>query len=221
MAYIGYEDIPARTINYRIVPALRKFYRADGTYDLFDIRKRQANCIHHLVNKGEAGLRVATSGGTHFGEYTLGGGNTNPNYVSTFTEINLYKDYSSPSAQYGWGIHLMLKLDNSAGLYPMYLGFDGRHSTYTWAYGGVYAHRISTDKDEAISAVYGTAYNMSGPVWSAPLTSPASMPDYKDFSYVKASWNNGSANGGAYSTNLRAYFIHKYSVEHPLYRYYR
>ena len=222
MAYIGYEDIPARTINYRIVPTLRKFYRADGTYDLFDIRKRQANCIYHLASRNEAGLRVASSGITSFGEYNINGGDTNANYVSTFTEINLYK--GGANAQYGWGIHLILKLDNSAGLYPMYLGFNGAKGPVgmasTWSYGGVFVYNISTGSEDMLVG-WKSAYNKTGPVWSAPVSSPVSMPDYKDYSYIRAGWNNGSAQGIAYWTSFTAYFIHRYSVEHPLYRYYR
>lgn len=219
MAYIGYEDIPARTINYRIVPALRKFYRADGTYDLFDIRKRQANCIHNLVNVGEAGIRTATSNNNpvQYGMYELANG---INRNSTFTEIDLYKNAGMVISEYApvsYGIYFKLNLNNRAGLYPAYFNYKG-NSGYHNSYGGVFVHNNSTGQDDQI--VSGRLnFNMT---WTASVNSPASMWDYKDYEYVKTEWTNGSAGPGwTVTISFTAYFIHKYSVEHPLYRYYR
>ena len=52
VAYVEYEDLVPAKVNYRIIPKLRKYYRADGTFDLFDISKQQICCFEFLKIKG-------------------------------------------------------------------------------------------------------------------------------------------------------------------------
>ena len=221
MAYIGYEDIPARTINYRIVPALRKYYRADGTFDLFDLKKYQANCIHYLANLGEAGINVDNSESISMGDYNLNDSETNPSFRSSFTMLNLYKTGNISTPNYGWSISFILDLNNSAGLYPYYLIYENKvpGGNNNYSYGSISLRIRDTEEDEVL--VQKRGYNLGSISWSLDYGKPSKVMDYKDYEYIRSSWQNGSATGAAFDINFRAYFIHRFSEEHPLYRYYR
>lgn len=214
MAYIGFEDIPARTINNRIVPTLRKYYRADGSFDLFDIYNKQQNCIKFLTDRGEAALYAAD----RQGDFSLGTYNTTITWGSnsnTFNQINMYR-YSGYSYNARCRCAFRLQLDNVAGLFP--------YIVYFRAYSD---HNASSRYVEAIRS-NGASITLAGGggngtvTWSPEFGNATQMIDWKDYQQIY-----GYADAVDTSKYVRAEtwinvsFIHRFSADHPLYRFYR
>lgn len=214
MAYIGYEDIPARVINNRIVPRLRKYYRADGTFDLFDIYNKQQNCLHFLADRGEASLYAAD----RYGDYSLGVYNTTITWgsdSSTFNDISVYR-----RSAYSYNAYcrcaFRLKLNNCAGLYPyvIYLQSSSDHGA-----GGSYVRLRNKNGGESVISGGGGNRSLT---WSPEFGNAANMLDWKDYDSI-----SGEASSADTSKFVRAEtwmnvsFIHKFTNDDVLYRYYR
>ena len=219
MAYIGFEDIPAKTIGKRIVPALRKYYRADGTYDLFDLYNYQQNCMHYLSTVNEAGLICTWDYTNTIAE--LGTYNIDPVY-STFTNTSTFNQLSISHSN---GVHyagrsktaFTLKFDNRAGLYPYIINCKNASGH---GGGGSYVYLKKKGESEEQLVVGGKGNREI--TWSPEFGIPSQMYDWKDYDYI-ASLSlalDGTKFTYAY-THLKLSFVHRFTDDHPLYRYYR
>ena len=217
MAYVRYEDVPARVFNNRVVPALRKFYRADGTFDLFGLNNLQANCMHYLAEKNEAALYCSRPPAGLSTQYPLGTYTVTPtSNNSTFVTINL--THYDGTLYAGWSQNsFKLKLDNSVGLflYKVYMQSYSDHN------GGERTLKLYNSSGAVLKTLINQSYN--GEVtWTAPVGDASQMPDWKDYSYIDGcvrSWDGSKYTGN--STHIQLYFIHRYTDAHPLHRFYR
>ena len=154
MAYVGFEDLPARVINNRIVPRLRKYYRDDGSFDLFDVWNLQANCLHFLATRGEAGAYTGRPGGgwgdwvwCSYGQYSLD--NSGVSVEPTFHYFDIGK--ADPTLYGGKSeTTVLLNLTNSAGLYP-YFVYVRNYSEHNSGSGYIWFHRNSINSDIVIA----------------------------------------------------------------------
>lgn len=217
MAYVEYEDLVPAKVNYRIIPKLRKYYRADGTFDLFDISKQQICCFEFLKNKGDFGLAMG------YGEQLSSFGTVFTNYgprdrLDNYSTL-MYMDFFSISRQsYGAriGQDLRLKLNNKAGYYPYYV-FTYNYGDHNEGNGGIYLGNSSSGE---VPILGGSGNRTLYYVMNFDV--PSTLLDYKDYEYVRL-------HGYAYDTSkfvradvrLQVYGIHKFSDDHPLHRYYR
>ena len=212
MSYIGFENIPARTINRRIVAPLRKYYRADGSFDLFDINNPQMCCMKYLADRNEAGVLLGRTEGISLGTWSF-----NYNWganESTFNTLGIYR-----ADNYAYNSHstsaILLKTDNSVGLYPyiIYLRNYSEHNS-----GWAYIRGIKNDGSEVTFTGGGGNQEIT---WSPTLNNAATMMDWKDYDrfYAQCYSSDGSKYTGNW-TRLRATFIHRFTEDHPLYRYY-
>lgn len=219
MAYVAYEDLTPARVNYRVVPKLRKYYRADGTFDLFDINKRQMCCFRFLASKNEFGFNVGRSDFTA----SFGRIGTNPGIGGalgnkcTLTGMNFIVQ-SAVSKGAAAGHDLLLKINNSAGYYPYYVVSGAQAGHY---YGSTFIKLYDSSGSEK-KVVKSSPYANTSLSYSMTFNTPSTLWDYKDYNYVRL---YGYAADGtkfvvAY-TNLQVYGIHKFNDNHPLYRYYR
>ena len=217
MAYVAYEDLTPARVNYRVVPKLRKYYRADGTFDLFDINKRQMCCFRFLASKNEFGL-------------TLGRGNYNTSF-GTISTSSAYASFSNKCTlttmnftlqsilSYGAiaGHDLKLKLNNSAGYYPYYVATKNA-SDHNVGNGYIYLYNNSTGTETVIAGGSGNRTLSHNTTFNTPST----LWDYKDYNYVRLHGYAVDTSKFIYAlVSFQVYGIHKFNDEHPLYRYYR
>lgn len=192
MAFIKRENLPARQIGNRVIPPLSKFYRADGSFELFDMTYAPFN-IQYLCNKNYAGFRRIRCNKTinydcSFGEYQ----NAGVDYTGTINTLGV-NDAGSGGNHSGRAVTavLKLKLDNPLGLTPVYF--------YVWT-------GAEGDDDNAGRTII-RSYDYSGNViMNKNSTSRGSsqtwdnrtgMPvDYKDIYWMWA--GTGSRGGGKF-----------------------
>lgn len=221
MAYTRFEDIPARVIQNRIVPRLRKYYRADGSFDLFDVWNLQANCLHFLATQNEAGAYTGRPGGgwgdwvtCSYGQYSLDNSG-----VSTSPSYNYFDIGKADHTLYGAKSEttVILKLNNKAGLYPYYV-YLRNYSEHNSGNSYIWVYRKSTSSDVVVAG----GENNRDFSWTLPISSASSIYDWKDYEYIRV--RSLSTDGSKYTGNwsrVRMGFIHRYPIDHPLYRYYR
>jgi len=212
MAYVAYEDIIPKKINYRIVPRLRKYYRADGTFDLYDITRRQVSCFRYLVNKGEAGFFIGRSGGASWGTYSL---SLSYNWSSLTSLYVSREDHTGHNAVCTHD--LLLRIDNSAGLYPYYV-YTKNWAEHNAGEGYIYLYNNASQSQVVYAGGGGNRELSKGSTWNSPST----LLDPRDYAYVRL--YGTSADGTKHTTAssvIQIYFIHRYNTESPLYRYYR
>ena len=228
MAYVAYEDIRPVQAGYRIIPRLRKYYRADDTFDLFDITKRQMCCFRYLASKSEFGLFFGRAdSNVSFGTISLSGSPfiayTNKSTLTSLVLTGVSQIEHSAIV----GYDLILKIDNSAGYFPCYVrgiknSAAGRdHPSFGYGYMSIYDNSIgslkciagSTNPDDNVNR--DLSYNVD-------FNSPSTLWDYRDYDYIKLHGYGYDTSKYAYAAaQVVVYGIHKFSVEHPLYRYYR
>lgn len=216
MAYVAYEDIIPKKVNYRIVPRLRKYYRADGTFDLYDITRRQVSCFRYLASKGEAGFFIGRSGGAGWGTYYIDLSNVWSSNWSSLTSL-----YVSREDHTGYNAvcthDLLLRIDNSAGLYPYYV-YTRNYSDHNAGSGYIFLYNNASQSQVVYAGGGGNQALSKSSTWNSPST----LLDPRDYAYVRLYGN--SADGSKYTTALstvQIYFIHRYNTESLLYRYYR
>lgn len=208
MAYVGYEDIKPALIHRRILPSLRKYYRQDGTFDLFDIKHLQMNCIKALSDKRQAGLicHQGRESEVSYGSYSTGNLTTNN---STFTKIELQaRSVQLHSAHARAGI--IINLENNAGLFPWYLWARG------WGDKGGSYYIKKLNKNTGKWEDCQTANNE----WSFSAAG-ANIFDWKDVEAVQiyGKSDDGSKYTSCYA-GITAEFIHRYNKDNLLIRYY-
>ena len=212
MAYTKCETINPRHIGNRIIPAMYKLSRADGSFDLFIKNSLQANCIQYLCNKQQAGVfagRENSDAIRDYGEFSISTNNSDFSKLSTYCyDGTLY--YSVPKCSF------RLKLNNSANLYPYKI--SGR--CYSDHGGGQRSLRVYDGKSW-ISKSYGEGNWGLGDLWTFNLSDLSTVFDYKDYPEMNVHFRawDGSKYTGANCT-LEVSFIHRLTDGHELYRYY-
>lgn len=192
MAYIRKEELPARHIGNRLIPPLTKCYRADGSFDLFDMANAPFN-VQWLCQRKYAGYRCIRCNGTlniecSFGEYS----NAGEGYSGTINTV--YLDYYASSGKYGGAACtsvLKLMLDNPLGLTPSYLwvqtGANGDDDN-----AGATIIRTVDYNDAIIMNKYSGSRG-SSQTWDNRSNLPL---DYKDVKYIWA--GTGTRGGGKF-----------------------
>lgn len=222
MAYIYYEDVKPALIHRRIVPRLRKYYRGDGTFDLFDVNNLQMNCLYSLAQQGYAGLecyRKTNKNHVAYGSYILNNV-VSAQYIlntssSDFNTVGLYFKNTVRYGAYSFS-GFILNLNNPVGLYPHSITLT---STCDHP-GGDLREIIAIGDNQTKTISYTTGSNGSS-TWNSLEGSIENMldpTDYTDF-YATCYADDGSKFTSA-QTWLTAKFIHKFGNGHSLHRYY-
>lgn len=217
MSYVAYEDLVSARVNYRIIPRLRKYYRADGTFDLFDINLRQMSCFRFLASKSEFGFIMGRSNPTaSFGTISIegSGGFQILRNFSTLTMLDFYTENRTPYGASS-GYDLILKIGNSTGYVPVFVSaynFGGKGSS---GYINIYDNSGGSTRLRDVK-------NDSAQSYSTSFNSPSTLWDYKDYSHVRLhGYAEDRSKYTATSAHVKVYGIHKFNDEHPLHRYYR
>lgn len=217
MTYVAYEDLTPARVNYRIIPKLRKYYRADGTFDLFDINRRQMGCFRFLASKREFGFVMSRSNPiASFGTISIPGSwgwYSVANY-SSLTILDFYEEDRTPYGAIS-GYDLVLKINNSTGYVPVFV------SAYNYGDHGSSGY-IDLYYTSGGSTRLRSVANGSTQSYSTTFSSPSTLWDYKDYSSIRL--HGYAVDGSKYTATAmraRVYGIHKFNDEHPLYRYYR
>lgn len=234
MAYTEYEDVTPKQVNYRIIPRIRKYYRSDGTFDLFDISRNQVNCVKFLAGMSEAGFFIGRGrwqdqgGNATFGTYSIDKnyqGETDVGVFttdnrSTLTQLNVYRSDGRHYAGVA-GCQFLIKLNNSAGLYPYYISCTGAADHN----GGEGCIRLYTTSGSFYyyAGTEGLRNKVQGDMSKfMSFNSPSSFWDYKDYNYVEViNFAVDTSKFTSTRVSLIVQFIHKFDVSHPFYRYFR
>ena len=212
MAYVAYEDITPKKVNYRIVPKLRKYYRADGTFDLYDITKRQMSCFRYLVSRGEAGFFIGRSGGAGWGTYSLDLSWNSSALTYLYVSREDHTRYNAVCTH-----DLLFKMDNSAGLYPFYV-YTRNFADHSIGSGYIFLYSNASHSQFVYAGGGGNQTLSKAANWNSPST----LWDPRDYYYVRLYGN--AVDGTKYTTassTIQIQFVHRFSVESPTYRYYR
>lgn len=187
MAYIRKEELPARHIGNKLIPPLTKFYRADGSFDVFDMTYAPCN-LQWLCKNHYAGFRHIRCNGIlnntcDFGEYQSinegVSGTINTVYIKDTGSGGHYSSLAATTV-------LKLKLDNPMGLVPVYIyilaGANGDEDNASTTVLNIY------DYNEKL--LLNKTGGRSEQTWDVRNTFP---PDYKDIFYI---WAGAGSRGG-------------------------
>ena len=223
MAYTKCETINPRHIGNRIIPAMYKLSRADGSFDLFIKNSHQANCIQYLCNKQQAGVfagRYNSDDIRGLGEFSI---NTDS---SNFTKLSMqvYDGTLYNSIPY---CSFRLKLNNNANIYPYQI------SGYNYSDKNAGARILQVYKGSSWITKAGGGYSQGNwgggsnsdrkeaTLWSFNPNNLSTIFDWKDYSEIRVMFRavDGSKFTGS-GTSLTVNFIHRLTNDHELYRYY-